>query len=220
MKISKRQQEILEIVKGGEPITGDSIAERLNLTRASLRSDLAFLVQIGHLEARPRVGYFYVNKKPYQTIIDKIMKLRVRDFLSVPVVVSENTVIYDAIVALFVNDVGTLFVVSEGEILEGIVSRKDLLKTTLGKVDINQVPVSVIMTRMPNVITTTMEEGLWHAGRKICSHEVDALPVVKEITQDKIIKYKVVGRLSKTNITKAFVDFGLGKFGSEEENDY
>ena len=147
-------------------------------------------------------------------------KLRVRDFISMPTVVSEKATIYDAIVALFVHDVGTLFVVSEGEILEGIVSRKDLLKTTLGKMDINEIPVSVIMTRMPNVITTTIEEGLWHAGRKLCTHEVDALPVVKEVVSDTKSNLKVVGRLSKTNITRAFVDFGLGKFGSEEEREY
>lgn len=178
------------------------------------------MIQTEHLEARPRVGYFYLNKNPNQAIIDKVMKLRVKDFISISTVITEKTTIYDAIVALFVNDVGTLFVVSEGEILEGVVSRKDLLKTTLGEMNINQIPVSVIMTRMPNIIMTTMEEGLWHAGRKLCTHEVDALPVVKEISGDKESKLKVVGRLSKTNITKAFVDFGLGRFGSEEENDY
>lgn len=207
-------------MKAGGPITGEKIAEKLNLTRASLRPDLAFLTQMGLLEARPRVGYFYVDKNPFQGIVEKIMKLRVRDFFSVPMVVSEDTAIYDAIVALFVNDVGTLFVVSEGEILEGIVSRKDLLKTTLGKVDLNSVPVSIMMTRMPNIVTTTVEESLWTAARKICSHEVDALPVVKRTVENNTEKLKVVGRLSKTNITKAFVDLGLGKFAKEEGNYY
>lgn len=189
------------------------------MTRASLRPDLAFLTQLGILGARPRVGYYYAGKNPYQGMLEKIMNLRVRDFFSVPVAVSEHTTIYDAIVALFVNDVGTLFVVGEGQILEGIVSRKDLLKITLGKCNLNQMPVGVIMTRMPNIVTTTMEESLWTAARKITSHEVDALPVVKKIVKDNQEILKVVGRLSKTNITKAYVDLGLGKLGKgENEN--
>ena len=36
MELNKRQDEILEIVKGNGPITGEQIAERLNLTRATL----------------------------------------------------------------------------------------------------------------------------------------------------------------------------------------
>jgi len=134
----------------------------------------------------------------------------VKDHKSVPIVVSENTSVYDSIVALFVNDVGTLFVVSEQGILEGVVSRKDLLKTALGKIDVNQLPVSIIMTRMPNIITTTPEESLWAAARKLISHEIDALPVVRP-ANSKEDKLEVIGRVSKTNIAKVFVDLGLGR---------
>jgi CBS domain-containing protein len=139
------------------------------------------------------------------------MKLRVKDFKSLPVVVSEQTSVYDSIVALFVNDAGTLFVVREQGILEGVVSRKDLLKTAMGKIDANQLPVSVIMTRMPNIITTTPEESLWTAARKLITHEIDALPVVRRLPGEKTDKLEVIGRISKTNITKVFVDLGLGK---------
>ena len=139
------------------------------------------------------------------------MKLRVKDFKSLPVVVSEQTSVYDSIVALFVNDAGTLFVVREQGILEGVVSRKDLLKTAMGKIDANQLPVSVIMTRMPNIITTTPEESLWTAARKLITHEIDALPVVRRLPSEKTDKLEVIGRISKTNITKVFVDLGLGK---------
>ena len=106
---------------------------------------------------------------------------------------------------------GTLFVVSDQGILEGVVSRKDLLKTALGKIDVNQLPVSIIMTRMPNIVTTTPEESLWTAARKLISHEIDALPVVRRLANSQEDKFEVIGRVSKTNITKVFVDLGLGR---------
>lgn len=220
IQLNERQDKIIEIVKMKGPITGEHIAEELNVTRPSLRSDLSFLTQIGLLEARPRVGYYYSGKLPIHGIMEQIMKLRVKDYKSVPVVVAENASVYDSIVALFVNDVGTLFVVSQQGILEGVVSRKDLLKTALGKIDVNQLPVSVIMTRMPNIITTTPEESLWTAARKLITHEIDALPVVKKADQQDGEKFEVVGRISKTNITKVFVDLGLGRLehlGGENE---
>ena len=58
INLNQRQKDILNIVKESGPITGESIANRLKLTRASLRPDLAFLTQVGLLDARPRVGYF------------------------------------------------------------------------------------------------------------------------------------------------------------------
>ncbi|MDE9438310.1 helix-turn-helix domain-containing protein [Staphylococcus xylosus] len=62
IELSKRQQQIVEIVKNNGPITGEHIAERLSLTRATLRPDLAILTMSGILEARPRVGYYYSGK--------------------------------------------------------------------------------------------------------------------------------------------------------------
>ena len=56
IELSKRQQQIVDIVKNNGPITGEHIAERLDLTRATLRPDLAILTMSGILEARPRVG--------------------------------------------------------------------------------------------------------------------------------------------------------------------
>ena len=44
ISLSNRQKRIAEIVRQDGPITGEHIAERLNVTRAALRSDLAILV--------------------------------------------------------------------------------------------------------------------------------------------------------------------------------
>lgn len=210
MELSKRQETILEIVKKHGPITGEQIAEQLNLTRATLRPDLSILTMAGLLEARPRVGYFYSGKSTDRVLADKITRIKVGDVKSVPIVVPENCTVYDAVVTMFIEDVGTLYVVREGGLLEGVVSRKDLLKTTLGGHDIHKLPVGVIMTRMPNVYMTDVNDSAWLAAHKLLTHEVDSLPVVKSVSGTKGKDFEVVGRFSKTNITRIFVELGEG----------
>ncbi|MGB9813268.1 MAG: helix-turn-helix transcriptional regulator [Thermovenabulum sp.] len=208
MELTPRQLQIIDIVKKNEPITSEEIAEKLNISRAALRPDLSILTMAGILEARPRVGYFYAGKHTKNLIAEKIREIKVNDIKSVPVVVKEDASVYDAIVTLFVEDVGTLFVVHEDGSLAGVISRKDLLKIAIGNADIRQIPVSVIMTRMPNLITCTPEESAYDAARKIVAHQVDALPVVKAEEINGKIKYKVIGRITKTIITKLFVELG------------
>jgi len=211
LKITKRQENILEIVSNYGPITGERIAEMLSLTRATLRPDLAILTMSGLLEARPRVGYFHTGKSRYRVVAEKLNSVLVDSVKSVPIVVDEKSLVYDAVVTMFIEDVGTLFVVREGGLLEGVISRKDLLKTKLGGHDINKLPVGVIMTRMPNIVFTNPEESVWLAAKKIITHEVDALPVVRNITlPDGAEGLEVIGRLSKTNITRLFVELGEG----------
>jgi len=210
MELSKRQETIIEIVKKHGPITGEQIAEQLNLTRATLRPDLSILTMAGLLEARPRVGYFYSGKATDRVLAEKITGIKVEDVKSVPIVVPESCTVYDAVVTMFIEDVGTLYVVREGGLLEGVVSRKDLLKTTLGGHDIHKLPVGVIMTRMPNVHMTLVNDSAWLAAHKLLTHEVDSLPVVKPVPGSKGKDYEVVGRFSKTNVTRLFVELGEG----------
>ncbi|MBF1059208.1 MAG: HTH domain-containing protein, partial [Peptostreptococcus sp.] len=40
IQLNERQLKIIAIVKENEPITGEKIAEKLRVTRATLRSDL------------------------------------------------------------------------------------------------------------------------------------------------------------------------------------
>ena len=207
IQLNQRQKDILNIVKESGPITGESIANRLKLTRASLRPDLAFLTQVGLLDARPRVGYYFKGEDNNYDAYRKIIDLKVKDYQNVPVIVNENTSVYDTIVSMFVNDVGTIYIVyDEGELM-GVVSRKDMLKMAIGQANINELPVRIVMTRMPNIIVVTEEESLWQAARKMIEHEVDSLPVV---AVDEHGGYEVLGRLTKTNITKAFMDLSNG----------
>lgn len=201
IELNKRQDAILQIVKENGPITGEQIAEKLSLTRATLRPDLAILTMAGFLDARPRVGYFYAGKKNTASITESMMNLKVKDFQSIPVVVPENMTVYDAILRMFSEDVGTLFVVDEGNHLQGVLSRKDLLRTSIGSQDLSNIPVHIIMTRMPNIAYCTNTDSLIDAANKLIDREIDSMPVVKETKDGALIE----GRLTKTNITRAFI---------------
>lgn len=199
---------IIDIVKKYEPITSEQIADKLNITRSALRPDLAFLTMIGVLEARPRVGYFFTGKVPKNLISEAIRDIKVDKIKAVPSVITESTSVYDAIVTLFLTDVGTLFVIGEDGYLSGLVSRKDLLKIAIGNADIHKMPVGMVMTRMPNIITVTPEESAYDAAKKIVDHQVDALPVVKVVLEGNRQRFKIVGKVTKTTITKLFVEMG------------
>ena len=204
IELTKRQEQILTIVKTEGPITGEQIAEKLNLTRATLRPDLAILTMSGFLDARPRVGYYYAGKKGNQILQETLHKMLVKDYKAVPVVIKEEASVYDAIVTMFMEDVGTLAVVKEKGTLAGIISRKDMLKVAIGKQNLNELPVSIVMTRMPNIVTCKLEDTLIEVANKLIQYQIDSLPVVKE-SEDGLV---IIGRVTKTTITKAFVELG------------
>ncbi|WP_028391837.1 helix-turn-helix transcriptional regulator [Bacillus cihuensis] len=201
IELNKRQELIVEIVKENGPITGEHIAERLNLTRATLRPDLAILTMAGFLDARPRVGYFYTGKSSTQLLTDSLNNIYVKEYQSIPVVIDESISVYDAIVTMFLEDVGTVFVVDKHALLVGVLSRKDLLRASIGKQELSTIPVNIIMTRMPNITMCTKEDLMFDVAKKLIEKQIDALPVVKEVESG----VEVVGRISKTNIAKAFV---------------
>jgi CBS domain-containing protein len=207
IKLSPRQEEIIKLVKENPPITSEKLACKLNVTRAALRSDLAILTMTGILEARPKVGYICSRKPSNSILYEYIRKMKVKDIMTKPVVTSEETKVYDAIVYLFLNDVGTLFVENNGCLI-GAVSRKDFLKIAMGGTDMQQVPVGVIMTRMPNIVYVEPEDLAYVSAKKIIEHEVDSLPVVEKVQEGNKELYKIVGKVSKTNITKLFVKLG------------
>lgn len=201
MQLNERQQKIVEIVKDNGPITGEQIAQLLSLTRATLRPDLAILTMTGILEARPRVGYTFVGKRNSTVLREKLDSLAVGDFMSSAKVVRDEMTVYDAVVTLFLEDVGSLFVVGKDHELVGVLSRKDLLRAAIGNQDLDQLPVNVIMTRMPNITVCQKDETLIRAGMKLIEKQIDAMPVVEE----KDGKLIVLGRMTKTNMTKVLV---------------
>ena len=201
IELSQRQQSILEYAQKEGPITGDELASRFHVSRAALRADLAILTMSGLLSARPRVGYFFTGHEPKKMVTQALTRFQVKDAMSVPAIVKETSTLYDAVVTLFTADVGTLFVVDKDGGLSGILSRKDLLKASIGGDNLQHLPISVIMTRMPNIVITTMDESVLRAAEKLLSHEVDSLPVVEMTAEGQV---KILGRFSKTNITRIF----------------
>ena len=158
----------------------------------------------GILQARPKVGYVCVknaNKEPKNS---EIRNIKVKDVMTEPVLVKEDTPVYEAILTLFLNDTGTLFIENEGVLL-GAVSRKDFIKMAMGTADMHRVPVGIIMTRMPNIVSVLEEDSAFDAAKKIIEHQVDSLPVVRqELFRGREVS-KIVGKISKTTISMIFV---------------
>ncbi|WP_297437595.1 helix-turn-helix transcriptional regulator [uncultured Clostridium sp.] len=207
MKLTKRQEEIVILVKAGAPVTSEKLASKLGVTRAALRPDLAVLTMLGILSAKPKVGYVCAEKPSNSLVYEKISNIKVGEIMSKPSVIEENTMVHDAIVYLFLKDVGTIFVENNGK-LTGAVSRKDFLKVAIGGTDIYKVPVGVIMTRMPNIITATIDDNTFDVATKIINHEIDSIPVVEEVNTEDEKFYKIIGKVSKTNITRLLVKLG------------
>ncbi|WP_174734958.1 helix-turn-helix transcriptional regulator [Mesobacillus harenae] len=205
MKLSKRQEEILEIVKQEGPITGKQIADKLSLTRATLRPDLAILTMAGSLDARPRVGYFVNEERQMKMQAAEFTSQQVKDYKAHPIVIQKSASVYDAIVQLFLEDVGTLYALDEEGLLAGVISRKDLLRAAIGNKNLEGLPVSVIMTRMPNIVTIFPEETLFDAANKMINNQIDSLPVVQKADNVENT-YKVIGRITKTTIARAYLE--------------
>ncbi|MFC4387206.1 helix-turn-helix transcriptional regulator [Gracilibacillus marinus] len=204
---TKRQQEIIEILKKHEPITAEQIAEMLGVSKGTIRSDLAVLVMTGNIEAKPKVGYF-LGKRSLNRLerSDWWHTTPVKDIQSVAITIQATTTVNDAVISLFLEDVGTLVVVDENQILAGIVSRKDLLKVTLGNAQAQAMPIQLVMTKRPKIYTVSPDDSVYEAARKLIYYQIDSLPVVKAVNENNPQALKVVGRITKTNIVKSLIE--------------
>jgi CBS domain-containing protein len=206
IEFTSRQRLIIDLVKENQPITSSQLAERLNVSRAAIRPDLSVLTMSGVLEAKPKMGYFYKSS----AIFDVIKSIKVKDIKSQPVIVSEDTTVYDTIIRLFLEDTGTIYVENNG-FLSGVVSRKDFIKIAVGNTEVKKLPVGMIMSRMPKIIFTTDEESVLEAAEKIILQEIDSIPVVEVIKgTDGKQELKVTGKVSKTTLTKLLYELGTG----------
>lgn len=208
VKLSKRQEQIAQIVREEGPVTGSAIAEHLEVTRSALRSDLSVLTMLGVLDARPNVGYYYVGLSKETQTAERLKSFLVSDVLSQAVVVNGDTSLYDTIVTLFTEDVGTILV-CDGSYLVGVVSRKDLLRASMGQTDSHTMPISMIMTPVSKVIVVEPTDTLVEAAQKMIDYEVDCLPVVAREDVGNKKRLKVVGRVSKTTVAKVFLECSI-----------
>lgn len=194
------------MVRKSAPVTGEQIAEQLGLSRPTIRSDLAVLIMLGLLDAKPKVGYFPgAAAQPQGEVRRMLLDLKVKDIQSRPVNIREASTVQDAVVAMFLENTGSIFVTDEQNWLQGIVSRKDLLKVILGNPGSAAMPVSLVMTRKANLVTVGPEEPALDAARMMIRHEVESLPVVVAVPDQSEIE--VIGRVSNSTMTRILVDW-------------
>jgi CBS domain-containing protein/biotin operon repressor len=213
IELTARQKEMIELVQKNAPITGDQLAEMLGSSKPTIRTDLSVLVMLGYLDAKPKVGYFPGSALlPEGQSLRKLQQMKVKDIQAMPVIVRDTASVHDAVVTLFLENVGSLMIADEACTLQGIVSRKDLLKFTLGNSNAGSMPISLVMTRQPNLITVSPDDLVVEAARKMIHHQVDSLPVVihHDETAGKV-RVEVVGRITKTGMTSLLLDVVSGR---------
>ncbi|WP_342976672.1 CBS domain-containing protein [Streptococcus constellatus] len=186
MKLTKRQKEIVEIVKKDQPVSGEKISELLDVSRATLRSDLSFLTLVGILKASPKVGYTYSGSDLETLFFFDTFQKKVEDVMTSPVLVTHDSFIQDAIITLFMYDADVLYVIDEKKQLLGILSRKDLLRAALNA-NIDVTPVAVCMTRMPHIKTCHKDLNILEAAALLQDFAIDSLPIVEEQNEAHII---------------------------------
>lgn len=202
IELTARQMQIINIVQQNAPITGDQIAESLHMSKPTIRADLSLLVMLDYINAKPKVGYFPGGRASSDRRNSYMLQnIQVKDIQEIPIIIREITTVQDAVVTLFLQDVGTLIVCDEHGKLAGVASRKDFLKVTLGNAGAATMPVSLVMTRQPKVVTVKPEDSVLDAANKIIYHQVDSLPVVIP-DHDNSNESEVVGRLTKASILK------------------
>ena len=208
MKLTKRQKEIVEIVKKDQPVSGEKISELLDVSRATLRSDLSFLTLVGILKASPKVGYTYAGSDLETLFFFDTFQKKVEDVMTSPVWVTHDSFIQDAIITLFMYDADVLYVIDEKKKLLGILSRKDLLRAALNA-NIDVTPVAVCMTRMPHIKTCHKDLNILEAAALLQDFAIDSLPVVEEQNEGHII-----GTITKS----ALLDFIIQEARNAEVN--
>ena len=186
LKLSERQKKIVEIVKEHQPVSGEKISELLDISRATLRSDLSFLTLVGILKATPKVGYTYSGSDLETLFFFDTFRKEVAEIMTSPVLVSHDSFIQDAIITLFMYDADVLYVIDEHKLLLGISSRKDLLRASLNT-NIDSTPVAVCMTRMPHIKTCYKDMNILEAAAVLQDFAIDSLPIVDEDNERRIL---------------------------------
>lgn len=203
MEFTIRQKEIIEMTKKNSPLTSEKIAKQLNLSVPTIRGDLRLLTAVGILGSRPKVGYEYTGMQNTQINYANLYEKKISKIVKNAAFVEPNTSLQECVNNLFIKDTGSLYVVDDSHELLGLISRKDLLAVTVNNSDTESLVASMVMTRMPNLITVTPEMTIMDVGKLLLQHEVDSLPVVKQKDSKQ-----VVGKITKNRIFQYFIDQG------------
>ena len=208
IELTGRQREIIAIVKQHAPITGEQIAESLGLSRPTIRSDLSVLMMLGLIDAKPKVGYFLGKAfSPEGKLNLRLKEIKVKEAMSRPAAIRENATVHDAVFTMFLEQSSMLTVTDDAGGLTGVVTVKDLLKVAFGNPNASSIPVQMVMTRLPRVVTVSPEDTVLEAAAKMIEHQVSALPMVlRREGEDEQKPPELIGKISKTNVVQLLVD--------------
>lgn len=204
MYLTKRQKQIIELTKEQSPMTSEQIAEKLNLHVPTIRGDLRLLTAVEILKSRPKVGYEFSEIPKSGLNFEELYDNNISEILKTPTFVQENTTLQECVNILFLKDSGSLYVIDDNKNLLGLISRKDLLSVTVNNADTDSMVASMVMTRMPNLVTVTADMSIIEVGELLYKHEVDSLPVTK-----KDDPRQVIGKITKNRIFQYFIELGL-----------
>jgi DeoR family transcriptional regulator, catabolite repression regulator len=199
-QLTQRQNKIIQLLKAESPMTGETLSTKLNISLATIRADLRLLTTIGILDARPKVGYAYQGENLLQMDSQKFFQTTIAAILLPPTEIKLTTSMEEAVTKLFLADVGSLYVLDDDGALVGLISRKDLLRASFTNRD-TTLPASIVMTRMPNVITVTADTSIIAASKLLLKHNVDSLPVVQNAGDTHVI-----GKITKNRIFKYLIE--------------
>lgn len=199
-QLTQRQNKIIQLLKAESPMTGETLATKLNISLATIRADLRLLTTIGILDARPKVGYAYQGENLLQMDSQKFFQTTIAAILLPPTEIKLTTSMEEAVTKLFLADVGSLYVLDDDGALVGLISRKYLLRASFTNRD-TTLPASIVMTRMPNVITVTADTSIIAASKLLLKHNVDSLPVVQNAGDTHVI-----GKITKNRIFKYLIE--------------
>lgn len=203
LELTSRQKQIIHIVKTHMPISGDHIAEHLSLSKATLRPDLTLLTTLNLLIAKPKVGYYYNSHFVSPFYVDHLRDQLVEEVMARPVLLSAESSLQEALNTLFTADADMLYITHQ-RALVGVVSQKDLLKFKLVNTPLDQVSVTLAMSRHPNLYTIAAEDTVANAVEMLTLHKVDSLPVLQWHPEHE--QHEVVGQFSKTVVTRLLAD--------------
>ena len=81
----------------------------------------------------------------------------------------------------------------------------------MGRENLQSMPISMVMTSKSKMIFAEPKDSMVDVAKKLIDYEIDCLPVITIEDEGGSKKYVLHGRLSKTNITRLFLELGKGK---------
>ena len=194
IKFTSRQKEIIKIVEKNQPVTGEEIAQILKMNKSTLRLDFSVLTKFNILIAKPKIGYSLAGSHFHYFSKEEIKEQDISEVMEVPTLINHDTNIKDAIINLFMYNTDILYAVDNNSLVS--INGKDLEK----------IPVSLVMTRMPNIIYLYSKSSIYDGIQKLNYHQIDNIPIVKSMEENGKNILKVIGQFSKTTACNLFFE--------------